>query len=167
MAGLSLTLIGLHRFQPCFQIPHTPQVIAISLLVEPRLPSNSKVRTSQKESPPEIPSKDINRKVAIVPTIAALGFFLFTRLDFGVSLEDLSGVTLPYEQVNFVTLNLDNTKWEQELHEFYGNEEGNVVGTLPRHLLLENVHALAHGEKSVPDVRVVGQYSSAEARKVH
>ncbi|KAJ0040598.1 hypothetical protein Pint_28174 [Pistacia integerrima] len=74
-------------------------------------------------------------------------------------------------------LNVDNTKWEQELDEFGvegiphfafldrdGNEEGNVVGRLPRQYLLENVDALARGEISIPHARVVGQFSSAENR---
>lgn len=77
-------------------------------------------------------------------------------------------------------LNVDNTKWEQELDEFGvegiphfafldkdGNEEGNVVGRIPRQYMLENVDALARGKSSVPHARVVGQYSSAESRRVH
>ncbi|KAF7809775.1 thioredoxin-like protein HCF164, chloroplastic [Senna tora] len=179
----------------------------------------SKASRSPQESPglPEFPSKGINRKIAAVSTLAALGLFLSTRLDLGVSLKDLSAVALPYEEalsngkptvvefyadwcevcrelapdvykveqqykdrVNFVMLNVDNTKWEQELDEFGvegiphfafldkdGNEEGNVVGRFPRQFLLENVDALSRGEASVPHARVVGQYSNAEARKVH
>lgn len=150
-------------------------------------------------------------------TVAALGLFLSTRLDFGVSLKDLSSLALPYEEalangkptvvefyadwcevcrelapdvykveqqyrdrVNFVMLNVDNTKWEQEIDEFGvegiphfafldkdGNEEGNVVGRLPGKYLLENVDALALGKESIPHARVVGQYSNAEARRVH
>ncbi|XP_030974619.1 thioredoxin-like protein HCF164, chloroplastic [Quercus lobata] len=166
---------------------------------------------------PEFPNKVLNKQIALVSTLAAVGLFLSSRLDFGVSLKDLSAVALPYEQalsngkptvvefyadwcevcrelapdvykveqqykgrVNFVMLNVDNTKWEQELDEFgvegiphfafldrNGNEEGNVVGRLPRQYLTENVDALARGEASIPHARVLGQYSSAEARKVH
>lgn len=191
----------------------------IKVVVEPSTSSSKPTTSSAVDSNglPQLPSKDINRKIAIASTLAALGLFVFARLDFGVSLKDLSAVALPYEQalsngkptvvefyadwcevcrelapdvykieqqyknkVNFVMLNVDNTKWEQELDEFgvegiphfafldkEGNEEGNVVGRLPRQYLLENVDALARGETSVPHARVVGQYSSAEARKVH
>lgn len=164
-----------------------------------------------------LPNKDINRRIALGTSFAAVGFFLSSRLDFGVSLQDLSAVAMPYEEalsnglptvvefyadwcevcrelapdvykveqqykdrVNFVMLNVDNTKWEQELDEFgvegiphfafldgKGNEEGNVVGRLPRQYLLENVDALAKGDPSIPHARVVGQYTSADSRKVH
>ncbi|XP_009416798.2 thioredoxin-like protein HCF164, chloroplastic [Musa acuminata AAA Group] len=165
----------------------------------------------------EFPNKDINRRVALASTLAAVGLFISARLDFGVSLKDLSAAAIPYEealangkptvvefyadwcevcrelapqifqveqqfrnQVNFVMLNVDNTKWEQELDEFGvegiphfafldkdGNEEGNVVGRLPKQYFLENVAALVNGEPTIPHARVVGQFSSAEARKVH
>ncbi|XP_073019818.1 thioredoxin-like protein HCF164, chloroplastic [Primulina eburnea] len=165
---------------------------------------------------PQYPDKKFNRVIAAVSTFAAVGLFLSARLDFGVSLKDLTAAALPYEEalsngkptvvefyadwcevcrelapevykveqqykdrVNFVMLNVDNTKWEQELDEFGvegiphfafldrdGNEEGNVVGRLPRKYLFENVDALARGEATVPHARVVGQYSSTEARKV-
>ncbi|KAF2543146.1 hypothetical protein F2Q68_00028712 [Brassica cretica] len=166
---------------------------------------------------PESPNRDVNRRVAVASVVAALALFLSTRLDFGISLKDLTASALPYEEalsngkptvvefyadwcevcrelapdvykieqqykdkVNFVMLNVDNTKWEQELDEFgvegiphfafldrQGNEEGNVVGRLPRQYLVENVNALAAGKQSIPHARAVGQYSSAEARKVH
>ncbi|KAK9228194.1 hypothetical protein WN944_021143 [Citrus x changshan-huyou] len=188
--------------------------------VESNSVSDSDVTSTQKSTDAgfiEFPNKEINRGIAVASTLAALGLFLFTRLDFGVSLKDLSAAALPYEQaltngkptvlefyadwcevcrelapdvykveqqykdrVNFVMLNVDNTKWEQELDEFgvegiphfafldrEGNEEGNVVGRLPRQYLLENVDALARGKASIPHARIVGQYSSAENRKVH
>lgn len=165
----------------------------------------------------EFPNKNINRRIALASTVSAVGLFLSSRLDFGISLKDLSAVAVPYEealsngkptvvefyadwcevcrelapevykveqqyknQVNFVMLNVDNTKWEQELDEFgvegiphfafldaQGNEEGNVVGRLPGQYLLENVGALANGEPSIPHARVVGRYSSAQFRRVH
>ncbi|ESW28852.1 hypothetical protein PHAVU_002G023500 [Phaseolus vulgaris] len=239
--------IALHRFQPCFPIPRftaNPQRRRINsrkfqtfvcqtnpnldhkdtspseqekLLVEPTTVNAETTKTTTTTSLPQLPNKDVNNKIALVSTLAALGLFLSARLDFGVSLKDLSVIAVPYEealsngkptvvefyadwcevcrelapdvykveqqykdQVNFVMLNVDNTKWEQELDEFgvegiphfafldkEGNEEGNVVGRLPRQYLLENVDALARGQASVPHARVVGQYSSAEARKVH
>ncbi|XP_022735642.1 thioredoxin-like protein HCF164, chloroplastic [Durio zibethinus] len=165
----------------------------------------------------EFPNKNISRRIALGPTLAAASLFLLSRIDFGVSLKDLSAVAVPYEEAlsngkptviefyadwcevcwelapdvykveqqyrdhaNFVMLNVDNTKWEQELDEFGvevithfafldkdGNKEGHVVGRFPRKYFLENVDALACGEASVPHVHVVGQYSSAESREVH
>lgn len=175
------------------------------------------VASSSGGSFPEFPNKDVNRRIAVFSTVVAVGLFISRRLDFGVSLNDLSALAVSYEEalsngkptvvefyadwcevcrelapdvykveqqykdrVNFVMLNVDNTKWEQELDEFGvegiphfafldkdGNEEGNVVGRLPRQYLLENVDALARGEESIPHARVVGEYSSAEFRKVH
>ncbi|CAN6459924.1 unnamed protein product [Victoria cruziana] len=166
---------------------------------------------------PQLPNKGSNRKVALASAFAALGLFLSTRIDLGVSLKDLAADAIPYEEalsngrptivefyadwcevcrelapdiykveqqykdrVNFVMLNVDNTKWEEQLDEFgvegiphfafldkEGNEEGNIVGRLPKQYLLENVDSLARGEESVPHARVVGQYSSAQSRKVH
>ncbi|KAL2348444.1 hypothetical protein Fmac_002444 [Flemingia macrophylla] len=233
--------ITLHRFQPCLPIPHytanfpirTRKFHTLACQTDPNLHKKETPLTEQKQaveptpvnaqttntttSLPQLPNKDVNNKIAVVSTLAALGLFLSTRLDFGVSLKDLSAIAMPYEEalsngkptvvefyadwcevcrelapdvykveqqykdrVNFVMLNVDNTKWEQELDEFgvegiphfafldrEGNEEGNVVGRLPRQYLFDNVDALANGQASVPHARVVGQYSSAEARKVH
>lgn len=50
---------------------------------------------------PETPNKDLNRRVAAASVIAALALFLSTRLDFGISLKDLTASALPYEEVFF------------------------------------------------------------------
>lgn len=177
----------------------------------------SKAEVSPPSTGPAYPTRDFNRRVALVSVLAAVGLFSSQRLDVGVSLKDITAAALPYEEalsngkptvvefyadwcevcrelapdvykveqqykdrVNFVMLNVDNTKWEQELDEFGvegiphfafldkdGNEEGNVVGRLPKQYLLENVDALARGKESIPYSRAVGQYTSAESRKVH
>lgn len=48
---------------------------------------------------PELPNKEVNKRIAVFSTVAALGLFLSTRLDFGVSLRDLTALAQPYEAV--------------------------------------------------------------------
>lgn len=47
----------------------------------------------------EFPNKDINRRIALASSFGALGLFLSSRLDFGVSLKDLAANAVPYEEV--------------------------------------------------------------------
>ncbi|XP_020589920.1 uncharacterized protein LOC110031180 [Phalaenopsis equestris] len=196
--------------------PHLP-FIKVKPVAEAISIVDDTVSISQSELFPALPNKSINRRIALTSTVVAFGLFLSSRLEFGISLKDLSSAAIPYEEallngkptvvefyadwcevcrelapdiykveqqykdrVNFVMMNVDNTKWEQELDEFgvegiphfafldrNGDEEGNIVGRLPKKYLLENVQALAKGEASVPHARMVGQYSSAESRKVN
>ncbi|ONK67814.1 uncharacterized protein A4U43_C05F4060 [Asparagus officinalis] len=46
----------------------------------------------------EFPNKSINRRIALASTVSAVGLFLSSRLDFGVSLKDLSASAIPYEE---------------------------------------------------------------------
>lgn len=48
---------------------------------------------------PELPNKDLNRRIAVVSGLAAVALFLSSRLDFGVSLKDLAATAMPYEEV--------------------------------------------------------------------
>lgn len=51
---------------------------------------------------PEMPNKILNRRIAVVSVLGAVGLFVSGRLDFGVSLKDLSAAALPYEEVRFI-----------------------------------------------------------------
>lgn len=54
---------------------------------------------------PEYPTQNVNKRIAVASVLAAVGLFLYTRLDFGISLKDLAALALPYEEVcNFLTL---------------------------------------------------------------
>ncbi|KAH8503467.1 hypothetical protein H0E87_014663 [Populus deltoides] len=53
---------------------------------------------SQDSGLPEFPNKDVNKRIAVVSLLAAAGLFLSSRLDFGVSLKDISVAALPYEE---------------------------------------------------------------------
>ncbi|XWS69365.1 hypothetical protein CRYUN_Cryun04dG0173100 [Craigia yunnanensis] len=50
----------------------------------------------------EFPNKSINRRIAVGSTLAAVGLFLSSRLDFGISLKDLSAAAVPYEEFLFL-----------------------------------------------------------------
>ncbi|GLT36096.1 hypothetical protein SLA2020_104990 [Shorea laevis] len=215
MARVASTPFALHRFRPYIQASDSPFLLKTPPPSDQRRTRKFPIIACQTNPPPT--ENQATSKIAIVSTLAAVGLFLSARLDFGISLQDLSAAAMPYEEalsngkptvvefyadwcevcrelapdiykveqqhkdrVNFVMLNVDNTKWEQELDEFGvegiphfafldkdGNEEGNVVGRFPKQYFLDNVDALARGEASVPHARVVGQYSSAESRNVH
>lgn len=50
------------------------------------------------------PDKSINRRIALASTFGAVGLFLYSRLDFGVSLKDLTANAVPYEEVRLLSL---------------------------------------------------------------
>lgn len=62
--------------------------------------SNQDDGVTQNNNFPEFPSKDMNRRIALTSTAAAVGLFLSRRLDFGFSLKDLAAASTPYEEVN-------------------------------------------------------------------
>ena len=64
--------------------------------------SSQATTSSTSSGPPEFPNKNTNRQVAVVSTLAALALFLSARLQFGVSLKDLSVAALPYEEVRSI-----------------------------------------------------------------
>jgi len=47
----------------------------------------------------EYPDKSFNRRIALFSVVGAVGLFLSQRLEFGVSLKDLSAAAMPYEKV--------------------------------------------------------------------
>ncbi|KAH0468905.1 hypothetical protein IEQ34_002137 [Dendrobium chrysotoxum] len=54
---------------------------------------------SQSEWFPALPNKSINRRIALTSTVASFGLFLSSRLEFGISLKDLSSAAVPYEEL--------------------------------------------------------------------
>lgn len=73
-------------------------------ILEPVADVDSKISqtitSSAENGPPEYPTKTLNKQIAVISTLAAVGLFLSTRLDFGVSLKDLTAMALPYEEVS-------------------------------------------------------------------
>ncbi|KAJ7944369.1 Thioredoxin-like protein, chloroplastic [Quillaja saponaria] len=152
MVRVASTHVGLHRFRPYLQIPQPAQLVRTPFLSLNKTRKFKSVVACQTDPNPTETSK--TERLIVEPETLS-GLFLSTRLDFGVSLKDLSAAALPYEEalsngkptvvefyadwcevcrelapdvhkveqqykdrVNLVMLNVDNTKWEQELDEF-------------------------------------------------
>lgn len=94
-------------------------------MVQDKLPSypgsvgneSASQETSSSQGPgfPEFPSKSLNKQIAVVSTLAAVGLFLSSRLDFGVSLKDLAAVALPYEEVGQIIVDFTFIKYRSWL----------------------------------------------------
>lgn len=86
------------------------------VLLDPESENDGNIANSSKETAassvgagfPEYPDKKLNRQIAVVSVIAAVGLFLSARLDFGVSLKDLSAAALPYEEVCSIYEHINN-----------------------------------------------------------
>lgn len=95
------------------------------MVLEPSSESDS--ITDQSTSPstnvelPDLPNKSFNRQIALVSALAAVGLFLSGRLDFGVSLKDLTAAALPYEEVCLLMIVSKGEKKEKERRKRWGS----------------------------------------------
>lgn len=78
------------------------------------------------------------------------------------------------DKVNFVMINVDDPRYTDELDEFGvdgiphfvfldkdKNEQGFVVGRLPRRILSENLTALANGDPAIPHSQLLGSFTDS------
>ncbi|KAG6482099.1 hypothetical protein ZIOFF_058727 [Zingiber officinale] len=67
----------------------SPSADEITVISEPEIPKEN-------VNLPLFPNRNVNRRIALASSLAAVGFFSSRRLAFGVSLKDLSANAMPY-----------------------------------------------------------------------
>jgi hypothetical protein len=64
-------------------------------------PSSSSSTPQEPAGEPPVPDKDLNRRVALLSTLGAVGLFASQRFKLGgFSLKDLAANAVPYEEVS-------------------------------------------------------------------
>lgn len=79
-------------------LPQDEQAVKADLTEEKARTSGT---ASQDAGYPAVPNKDLNRRIALLSSLAAVGLFASQRLDLGgASLKDLAANAIPYEEVS-------------------------------------------------------------------
>jgi hypothetical protein len=82
-------------------LPQDEQEVKAELGEEKAQPSSSSSKPQEPAGEPPVPDKDLNRRVALLSTLGAVGLFASQRFKLGgFSLKDLAANAVPYEEVS-------------------------------------------------------------------